>query len=70
MEVTLSEEQIKDMLEEVVLKLLVDNKDMFREIIEEIIEDIALSKAIEEGKESEFVDEDKILEIIDNEVGV
>ena len=70
MEVTLSEEQIKDMLEEVVLKLLVDNKDMFREIIEEVIEDLALSKAIEEGKESEFVDEDKILEIIDNEVGV
>ena len=37
-----------------------------KEILEEVIEDIALSKAIEEGRKSEFVSKEEIMSIIEN----
>ena len=70
MEITLKEDQIKSMLEDIIFKLFQERKDVFREIIEDIIEDIGLTKAIEEGRKSDFVSQDKIMEIIDNEIGI
>ncbi len=70
MQITLQENQIKSMLEEIIFKLFQERKDIFREIIEEIIEDIGLTEAIKEGRKSNFVTQDKIFEVIDNEIGI
>ncbi len=70
MEITLKEEQIKTMLEEIIFNLFQERKDIFREIIEDVIEDIGLTRAIEEGRKNDFVSQDEIIEVIDNEIGI
>jgi len=51
-------------LEEVLLKIMTEKRELFKEIMEEVIEDIALSKAIEEGRKDDFVSKDEIMEML------
>jgi len=44
-------------------RMMIEKRELFKEIVEEVIEDIALSKAIEEGRRSDFVSKDEIMEI-------
>ena len=64
MEIIIKEEQIISMLEDIVFKLFQEKRDLFRDIVEEVLEDMALCKAIEEGRKNEFVSPDKIMEIL------
>ncbi len=64
MEITLKDQELKALLEEVLLKIMKERRELFKEILEEVIEDIALSRAIEEGKKGDFVSRDKIMEIL------
>jgi len=64
MEIIIKEDEIKSMLEDVVFKLFQEKKEIFRDIVEEVMEDIALCKAIEEGRKDEFVSQEKIMEIL------
>jgi hypothetical protein len=56
--------QLKQTLKEVILELISENKEEFSSLITEIIEDIALSKAIEEGEKTELVDRQSIFRIL------
>ncbi|GAB6160900.1 hypothetical protein JCM12298_00590 [Desulfothermus naphthae] len=64
MEIIIKEDEIKSMLEDIVFKLFQEKKEIFRDIVEEVIEDIALCKAIEDGRKNEFVSQEKIMEIL------
>jgi len=64
MEIIIKEDEIKSMLEDIVFKLFQEKKEIFRDIVEEVMEDIALCKAIEEGRKDEFVSQEKIMEIL------
>jgi hypothetical protein len=66
MEIILKDQEIKRLLEEVILKLFTEKREILKEILEEVIEDIALSKAIEEGRKSEFVSKEEIMSIIED----
>ena len=66
MEIILKEEELKQLLEEIIFKLFTEKREIFKEIVEEVIEDIALSKAIEEGRKNEFVSKNEIMDIIEN----
>ena len=66
METTLNEEQIRRIMKDVIFELLTTKRDLFKEILEEVIEDIALGRAIEEGRKDDFVSRDEILETIEN----
>ena len=57
-------DEIKSMLEDIVFKLFQEKKEIFRDIVKEVIEDIALCKAIEDGRKNEFVSQEKIMEIL------
>ena len=65
MELTISDEQIKDFMKEVVIEMIKDKKDLFYEIVLEAIEEVALANAITEGREDNFVSEDKILGVLE-----
>ena len=52
MEIILNDQKFKVVLEEVLLKIIQNKPELFKEILEEVIEDIALSKAIEEGRKT------------------
>ena len=65
METTLNEEQIRRIMKDVIFELLTTKRDLFKEILEEVIEDIALGRAIEEGRKDDFVSKGEILETIE-----
>jgi len=64
MEIIIKEDEIKSMLEDIIFKLFQEKKEIFRDIVEEVMEDIALCKAIEDGRKNEFVSQEKIMEIL------
>ena len=67
MEIILKDHELKSILEDVLLKIMTERRELFKEILEEVIEDIALSKAIDEGRKSDFVSRDRIMEILSSE---
>ena len=42
-------------------------RDLINALIEEVIEDIALTRAIQEGKNTDFVSRDKVMKIIEDQ---
>ncbi|MBN2384739.1 hypothetical protein JXQ70_17830 [bacterium] len=66
MKIALDDEKTREMFKELMIELILERKDLFHEIIVEAIEDIALGKAIAEGRKNEFVDEEKIMKILED----
>lgn len=65
MELTIGDETLKSLLEEVLIKLIREKREIFYDIVVEAIEDIALGNAIQEGRQDHFVSEDRILAILE-----
>lgn len=64
--ISLDQNQLKETLKVVIYELFQENREEFTEILSEIIEDVALSKAIQEAEESELVEREAIFKILDN----
>jgi hypothetical protein len=64
MELTISEEQVKELLKEALIELMKEKRDLFSEVMLEAIEEIGLVNAIREGRQDEFVSEDHVLAIL------
>jgi hypothetical protein len=64
MELTISEKQAKELLKEVLIELMEEKRDLFLEVMLEAVEEIGLANAIREGRQNEFVGEDRILTIL------
>ncbi|MEM9220146.1 MAG: hypothetical protein AAGD25_38185 [Cyanobacteria bacterium P01_F01_bin.150] len=63
-EITINSELLKDVIKSAILELLQDNKDEVHQLFSEIIEDIAMEKAIEEGQDTELVSRDEIFSLL------
>jgi len=64
-DITLNPEQLKEILKSAIVELLRDNREEFSELLAEVIEDIAMERAIEEGKNTEFVSRDTIFQLLE-----
>ena len=64
MELAINEKQAKALLEEVLIELLEEERDLFFEVMLEAIEEIGLANAIREGRQNEFVSEEQILAVL------
>jgi hypothetical protein len=65
MELTISDEKTKELLTEVLVEMIQQKREVFYEIILEALEDVGLANAIAEGRQDEFVGEDKIMSILE-----
>jgi hypothetical protein len=63
--ITLNSDQLKAALKSAIVELLQDNKAEFSELLAEIIEDIAMERAIAEGKTTELVSRDTIFQLLE-----
>jgi len=63
--ITLNSDQLKAALKSAIVELLQDNKAEFSELLAEIIEDIAMERAIAEGKTTELVSRDSIFQLLE-----
>ncbi|NCO74710.1 MAG: hypothetical protein GW795_06130 [Cyanobacteria bacterium] len=64
--INLSEEKIKELLKEVLIELMETKKDDFHELFLEVIEEIGLKNAIQEGRKNDFVAEEDIFLLLEN----
>ncbi|MGK7882359.1 MAG: hypothetical protein AB4060_19995 [Crocosphaera sp.] len=67
MELSISDEKTKELLTEVMIELIKTRRDIFHEIILEALEEVGLANAIIEGRKNDFVSEEKIFALLDDE---
>lgn len=65
MELTISDEKTKELLTEVLIEMMENKRDIFREIFLEALEEVGLANAIREGRQSDFVSEDSVMNILE-----
>lgn len=65
--ITIEKNQLKQVIKEVILEVILENKQDFSTFMTDILEDIALCKAMEEGEETELVNRDSIFAILEKE---
>jgi hypothetical protein len=61
MELTISESQAKALLKEVLVELIEERRDLFFEVMLEVIKEIGLVNAIREGRQDDLIGEDQVL---------
>jgi hypothetical protein len=65
-EINLDEDKIKQIFKIALTEVIQEQKDVFSDLLAEIIEDIALEKAIKEGENTETVSREAIFKILGN----
>lgn len=63
METVIDETKLKKLVKQAVEEVLVENKNLFSDLILEALEDIALIRAIKEGENSKTVSREEIFKV-------
>lgn len=66
MQLTLDDAKTKELLTEVLVELLQQNRGLFHELILDALEEVGLANAITEGEDTEFVEEDDIRSLLEH----
>ena len=61
----LDDEDTKKLLKQAILEILQEKNEIFYEALAEVLEDIALAKAIEEGEESEVISRSELFRLLE-----
>ena len=61
----LTEKKHKELIKASLMELMTENKEFFREIFSELIEDAGMVAAIQKGRKNKFVDEKNIMAILE-----
>ena len=61
----LNDDQIKELFKQAMVELLEERRDLFYDIFAEIVEDIGLSSAIREGRETYDVSRDEVFRALE-----
>ena len=64
-EITLNKNELKELLKEAIFEILQEERQIFSELFADALEDMALAKAIAEGKDTEPVSREAIFKILD-----
>ena len=63
---TIEEGKLKDLIKTALIEVLETRRDLMQEIVEEAMEDFALSRAIEQGMTSGKVSRDEVFALLDD----
>ena len=67
MQSTIDQEQLKGLIKEAIVEIIDERRPMLRELFEEVLEDFALARAIEEDRRSETVSRDEVFALFGND---
>ena len=67
MKISIHDDKTKEILTEIMIDILKNRKDLFYDIVIEVIEEIGLANAIQEGRQDEFVEEEMIFSLLDGQ---
>jgi len=62
------EEQIKNLVKEAILELVGEQREVLYDALAEVIEDLALARAIQEGESTETVSRTEALRVLEGTV--
>ncbi|HBL11469.1 MAG TPA: hypothetical protein DD379_08695 [Cyanobacteria bacterium UBA11162] len=65
-EMILKSDELKEVLKATIIELFQENREEFSKLLSEIIEDIAMERAIQEGEETESVSRETIFRILES----
>lgn len=63
-QLSIDDERLKNVFKEAIIEIIDQKRDLIHDIVTDAIEDIALSKAIDEGDTTESISKDEIYDII------
>ena len=63
--ISVEEMHLKDLLKEAILELVQERRDELEEVFAEVIEDLALARAIEEGESTETASKAEVLQALE-----
>lgn len=63
---TIEEGKLKDLIKTALIEVLETRRDLMQEIVEEAMEDFALSRAIEQGMTSKKASRDEVFAILED----
>lgn len=63
-EISLNSDQLKAVLKSAIVELIHENRQEISDLLAEIIEDIAMERAIEEGETTELVSREAIFRLL------
>ncbi len=66
-EISLDENKLKELLKIALLEVFQEQKELFSDLLAEVIEEIALEKAIKEGENTEPVSRDGIFKLLERQ---
>jgi len=64
-EIILNPDQLKEILKSAIIELLRDNREEVSEFLAELIEDVAMERAIAEGETTELTSRDSIFQLLE-----
>ena len=62
------EEQIKNLVKEAILELVREQREVLYDALAEVIEDLALARAIQEGESTETASRAEVLKVLESTV--
>ncbi|MFM7886905.1 MAG: hypothetical protein ACKPCM_09495 [Pseudanabaena sp.] len=62
----LEAQDLRPLLKELLREMFTQERDLLAELIYEVLEDVAMARAIAEGKDSENVDRDEIFALLES----
>ena len=61
-----NDEKLKEVFKQAMLELFAERRDLVRELLEEIVEDAAMSRAIAEGSNTPNVSRDNVFDLLES----
>ena len=61
-----SDEKLKEIFKSAIIEVLQERQELVREILDEVFEDIAFSKAIAEGEQTSRVTRESVFEVLES----
>jgi len=58
-----NEDQLKAVFKAAIIEVIEDKRDLFKELLYEAIEEIAMVRAIEEGRQSEYISREDVFKL-------
>ena len=62
---TIPPDMLKQAMKEALAETFAEQRDLFREVVAEALEDFALAEAIEEGQQSEKVSRERVFDVLE-----
>jgi len=66
MEALTNQDQLKNLIKAALIEVLEERQDLLHEAVEQALEDVALTRAIEEGESSDLINRDEVFSLLED----